>query len=53
MAALTLPTPQYSTGTPAASNTPEDSTRNAITTMVRGNSDMAVRRGSSINDGSA
>jgi hypothetical protein len=36
MAALILPTPQYSTGTPAASNTPADSARSAMTTNVFG-----------------
>src|SRR6266704_1574248 len=40
MAALTLPTPQYNTGIPAASNTPADSSRKATTTSVFGNSRM-------------
>src|SRR5579863_2415564 len=40
MAALTLPTPQYSTGIPAASNTPADSARKATTTSVSGNSSI-------------
>ena len=40
MAALTLPTPQYKTGTCAASKTPADSDRRANTTSVLGNSAM-------------
>ena len=44
MAALTLPTPQYSTGTPAASKTPADSSRRATTTSVPGSSFIGGRR---------
>ena len=42
MAALILPTPQYNTGIPAASNTPADSPRKATTTSVFGRSTDAL-----------
>jgi hypothetical protein len=38
IAAFTLPTPQYNTGTPARSNTPSDSAGSAITTSGLGKS---------------
>src|SRR5580704_77900 len=42
MAALTLPTPQYSTGTWAASNTPAHSAARAATTSVGGKAGSGV-----------
>src|SRR5208283_3750518 len=48
MAAFTLPTPQYSTGTPASSNTPADSAGSAMTTTTLGKSSIG-----SIVDGGA
>src|SRR5580692_3765372 len=53
IAAFTLPTPQYSTGTFADSNTPADSVRSANTTKVLGNSGMVLGAARLVVDGCA